>query len=107
MLSVYALSGEPTLLRHAERIGQILLPAFNGTKSGVWTACLLRKRRNVRIGRSVQGAIGSYRFHSGGILLDGNKRTVLFAEAASCQLEFKYLAKITGHKDYRKGTSFS
>ena len=35
MLSAYALSGEPSLLRHAERIGQILLPAFNGTESGL------------------------------------------------------------------------
>ena len=34
-LSAYALSAEPTLLRHAERIAQILLPAFNGTKSGL------------------------------------------------------------------------
>jgi mannosyl-oligosaccharide alpha-1,2-mannosidase len=35
MLSAYALSGEPTLLRHAERIGQMLLPAFSATKSGL------------------------------------------------------------------------
>ena len=27
-------------------------------------------------------------------------RTVLFAEAATCQLEFKYLAKLTGKKEY-------
>jgi Glycosyl hydrolase family 47 len=26
--------------------------------------------------------------------------TVLFAEAATCQLEFKYLAKLTGNKEY-------
>jgi mannosyl-oligosaccharide alpha-1,2-mannosidase len=34
-LSAYALSNDPTLLRLAERIGQMLLPAFNGTKSGL------------------------------------------------------------------------
>ena len=34
-LSAYALSAEPTLLRHAERIAQILLPALTGTKSGL------------------------------------------------------------------------
>lgn len=41
---------------------------------------------------------GSY--FSGKILSDQNKNTVLFAEAASCQLEFKYLAKLTGKKEY-------
>lgn len=34
-LSAYALSGDLTLLRHAEKIAQILLPAFNGTESGL------------------------------------------------------------------------
>jgi len=34
-LSAYALSGDPILLRHAERIGQILLPPFNGSESGL------------------------------------------------------------------------
>ena len=39
-------------------------------------------------------------FHSGETLADGNKETILFAEATSCQLEFKYLAKLTGNKEY-------
>ena len=34
-LSAYALSAEPTLLVHAEKIAQILMPAFKGTKSGL------------------------------------------------------------------------
>jgi len=37
---------------------------------------------------------------SGKILADVGKNSVLFAEATSCQLEFKYLAKITGKKEY-------
>ena len=39
-------------------------------------------------------------FHSGKTHADGDKNTVLFAEATSCQLEFKYLAKLTGNKEY-------
>ena len=34
-LSAYALSAEPILLRHAESIAQVLLPAFTGTESGL------------------------------------------------------------------------
>jgi len=79
-LSAYALSGEPSLLRHAERIGQILLPAFNGTLSGL--------------------PAYSVNVETGSILSDANKNTVLFAEATTCQLEFKYLAKLTGNKEY-------
>lgn len=45
-------------------------------------------------------------FHSGEILSDANKNTVLFAEAATCQLEFKYLAKLTGNKEYYEKVSF-
>ena len=40
--------------------------------------------------------------HSGETLADGDKNTILFAEATSCQLEFKYLAKLTGNKEYYK-----
>ncbi|KAF8801529.1 hypothetical protein BYT27DRAFT_7216015 [Phlegmacium glaucopus] len=42
----------------------------------------------------------SVNVETGKILSDGNKRTVLFAEATTCQLEFKHLAKLTGIKDY-------
>ncbi|KAF8806751.1 seven-hairpin glycosidase, partial [Phlegmacium glaucopus] len=35
LISAYALSAKPVLLHHAERVGQILLPAFNGTKSAL------------------------------------------------------------------------
>ena len=45
-------------------------------------------------------------FHSGETLADGNKETILFAEATSCQLEFKYLAKLTGNKEYYQKVIF-
>lgn len=35
MLSAYSLSNEPALLRHAEKMAEILIPAFNGTESGL------------------------------------------------------------------------
>jgi mannosyl-oligosaccharide alpha-1,2-mannosidase len=78
-LSAYALSGDPTLLRHAERIGQVLLPAFNGSKSGLPYPSV-----NVETGEIPSRA----------------QKGVLFAEAATCQLEFKYLAKLTGNREY-------
>ncbi|KAH9475725.1 Mannosyl-oligosaccharide 1,2-alpha-mannosidase IC [Psilocybe cubensis] len=80
ILSAYALSGEETLLRLADEMGQILIPAFNGTESGL--------------------PAFSVNVENGKILSDLNKKTVLFAEAASCQLEFKYLAKLTGNREY-------
>jgi len=82
VLSAYALSKDPVFLRHAERIADILMPAFNGTESGL--------------------PAYSVNVETGDILSDagGSKKTVLFAEAATCQLEFKYLAKLTRKKEY-------
>ncbi|KAF8154971.1 glycoside hydrolase family 47 protein [Crassisporium funariophilum] len=79
-LSAYALSGDKTLLQHANRLGELLLPAFDGTESGL--------------------PAYSVNVDTGKILSDSNKNTVLFAEATTCQLEFKYLAKLTGKKEY-------
>ncbi|CAA7263605.1 unnamed protein product [Cyclocybe aegerita] len=80
ILSAYALSSDPELKRLADELGQILLPAFDGTESGL--------------------PAYSVNVETGEVKLDGGKNTVLFAEATSCQLEFKYLAKITGKKEY-------
>jgi mannosyl-oligosaccharide alpha-1,2-mannosidase len=33
--------------------------------------------------------------------------SVLFSEATSCQLEFKYLAKLTGRKEYYEKVSLT
>jgi len=79
-LSAFALSGEPVLARLADELGQLLIPAFKGTQSGL--------------------PAYSVSVETGQILADGGKNSVLFAEATSCQLEFKYLAKITGKKEY-------
>lgn len=35
LLSAYALSKEPILLARADNLGRLLLPAFNGTTSGL------------------------------------------------------------------------
>ncbi|KAF9483729.1 seven-hairpin glycosidase [Pholiota conissans] len=70
-LSAYALSKDPVLLNLADTLGQVLLPAFNGTETGL-----------------------------PGSSVNVQTREVLFAEATSCQLEFKYLAKLTGKKKY-------
>ncbi|KAJ3575539.1 hypothetical protein NP233_g1040 [Leucocoprinus birnbaumii] len=80
LLSAYALSGEPILLRQADMLGMKLLPVFNGTKSGLPAYSVQTEN-----GKSGWGFSGPM---------------VLFAEATSCQLEFKYLAKLTGRKEY-------
>ncbi|KAF8628837.1 hypothetical protein AX17_005897 [Amanita inopinata Kibby_2008] len=80
LLSAYALSGATILLSRADDLGQKLLPAFNGTTSGLPVY-------------SVHPQTGEARFGWLG-------PSVLFAEAASCQLEFKYLAKMTGRAEY-------
>ncbi|KAF8896775.1 glycoside hydrolase family 47 protein [Gymnopilus junonius] len=80
LLSAYALSGEGTLLRLADEMGQILVPAFRYTESGLPTFSVHVETGKVQLGNYMQ--------------------TTLFAEAATCQLEFKYLAKLTGRKEY-------
>ncbi|PPR01327.1 hypothetical protein CVT24_006329 [Panaeolus cyanescens] len=79
-LSAYALSKEPVLKDLAAELGDLLIPAFDGTTSGLPAYSV-----NVETGK---------------VLADAGKKTVLFAEATTCQLEFKYLAKITGKKEY-------
>ncbi|KIM37603.1 glycoside hydrolase family 47 protein [Hebeloma cylindrosporum] len=79
-LSAYALSGEQTLLDLADELGQLLIPAFTGTESGLPAYSVNVETYDLRTL----------------ILIP----TVLFAEATTCQLEFKYLAKLTGKKEY-------
>ncbi|KAF8186285.1 glycoside hydrolase family 47 protein [Pholiota molesta] len=75
-LSAYALSGNEDMLKFAEKLGDALLPAFN-TPSGLPSYA-------INVGTGEMSASGA----------------TLFAEAASCQLEYKYLAKLTGKKEY-------
>ncbi|KAJ8689444.1 hypothetical protein PTI98_012347 [Pleurotus ostreatus] len=79
LLSAYALSGETILLARADDLGARLLPAFN-SPSG-----LPRFGVNPATGDTSLGWTGG---------------PVLFAEAASCQVEYKYLAHLTGRAEY-------
>ncbi|OCH87824.1 seven-hairpin glycosidase [Obba rivulosa] len=79
MLSAYALSGDPILLARADDLGSKLLPAFH-TGSGFPKYAV-----NTVTGEIRPGWTGS---------------AVLWAEALSCQLEYKYLAHLTGRRQY-------
>ncbi|KAF4602218.1 hypothetical protein EYR40_005422 [Pleurotus pulmonarius] len=79
LLSAYALSGETILLTRADDLGARLLPAFN-SPSG-----FPRFGVNPATGDTSLGWTGG---------------PVLFAEAASCQVEYKYLAHLTGRPEY-------
>ncbi|KAG6335737.1 hypothetical protein ID866_3361 [Astraeus odoratus] len=78
LLSSYALSGEPILLSRADDLGKALLPAFN-TTSGLPMFYV-----NTATGVTSQGWAGD----------------ALWSEMTSCQLEYKYLAHLTGRTDY-------
>ncbi|KAF8582069.1 glycoside hydrolase family 47 protein [Ramaria rubella] len=75
-LSAYAISREPVLLALAKDLGQKLLPAFN-TPSGLPIYGVNTETGATRTGWA----------------------TVL-AEIASCQMEYKYLAYLTGDDEY-------
>ncbi|KAI1788147.1 seven-hairpin glycosidase [Ganoderma leucocontextum] len=79
LLSAYALSGEPILLARADDLGTMLLPAFNTTYGLPMYAV------NTVSGKTRSGWTGS---------------EILWAEALSCQVEYKYLAHLTGRREY-------
>ncbi|KAL0570546.1 hypothetical protein V5O48_011413 [Marasmius crinis-equi] len=78
LLSAYALSGNPILLQKADELGHALMPAFN-TTSGLPMYAV-----NTLTGATRGSWVGG----------------TLWAEALSNQLEFKYLAHLTGKKEY-------
>ncbi|KAJ3560592.1 hypothetical protein NP233_g10736 [Leucocoprinus birnbaumii] len=78
LLSAYALSGEPVLLSRADDLGRMLLPAFN-TTSGFPRYAVNTVTGNTRVGWT---------------------SNVLWAEALSNQLEYKFLAHLTGRTEY-------
>ncbi|KAL5531444.1 hypothetical protein ACEPAG_4321 [Sanghuangporus baumii] len=80
LLSAYGLSKDPVLLHKADELGAALLPAFN-TTSGFPVFAV-----NPATGQR-SGGWGSY-------------STGWLAEIASCMMEYKYLAKVTGKKEY-------
>ncbi|KAJ7484343.1 glycoside hydrolase family 47 protein [Mycena latifolia] len=84
LLSAYALSEDPRLLKLADDLGEKLLPAFN-TPSGFPVYGV-----NTATGETLHGARGG--------------ELVCLAEALSNQMEFKYLAHITGKTKYYEAT---
>ncbi|KAI5984317.1 glycoside hydrolase [Pisolithus albus] len=78
MLSAYALSKEPILLTRADDLGKALLPVFN-TTSGLPMYAVNTATGATRKSWSVDA---------------------FWAEVTSCQLEYKYLAHLTGRKSY-------
>ncbi|KAG8900579.1 hypothetical protein FRB99_005969, partial [Tulasnella sp. 403] len=76
-LSAYALTNEPVFKDHADQLGQLLLPVFN-TSSNLPASGLNASNATPEQSSSNVGVAGM----------------------ASFQLEFKYLAHITGRKDY-------
>ncbi|KAF9453575.1 glycoside hydrolase family 47 protein [Macrolepiota fuliginosa MF-IS2] len=78
LLSAYALSGEPVLLSRADDLGRMMLPAFN-TTSG-----LPKYAVNTVTGKTREGWSSN----------------VLWSEALSNQVEYKYLAHLTGRTEY-------
>ncbi|KAI0675913.1 seven-hairpin glycosidase [Trametes maxima] len=79
LLSAYAISGEPILLARADDLGTMLLPAFN-TPRGLPMYAV-----NTVSGKTRTGWTGD---------------NILWAEALSCQMEYKYLAHLTGRHEY-------
>ncbi|KAJ7150912.1 glycoside hydrolase family 47 protein [Mycena crocata] len=84
LLSAYALSEDPRLLKVADDLGERLLPAFN-TPSGFPLYGV-----NTQTGGTKHGGKGG--------------EFVCLAEALSNQMEFKYLAHITGKSKFYAAT---
>ncbi|THU86220.1 glycoside hydrolase family 47 protein [Dendrothele bispora CBS 962.96] len=78
LLSAYALSGDKILLERADDLGRVLLPAFNSSSGFPMYAV------NTETGKTKGGWTGK----------------TLWAEALSCQMEYKYLAHLTGKHEY-------
>ncbi|KAJ2930958.1 hypothetical protein H1R20_g6105, partial [Candolleomyces eurysporus] len=82
LLSAYALSGEPVLLTRADDLGRMLLPAFDSPSGFPMFAV------NTKTGQTRKGWAGD----------------ALWAEGLSNQMEYKYLAHITGREEYYNKT---
>lgn len=78
LLSAYALSHDPILLARADDLGSALMPAFNST-SGLPGYAV----------NTVTGAVWG-----------GWSGQSIWSEMLTCQLEFKYLAYLTGRTRY-------
>ncbi|EJC99126.1 seven-hairpin glycosidase [Fomitiporia mediterranea MF3/22] len=79
LLSAYALSGRQVLLDKADELGQKLLPSFN-TETGMPAFEIDPDTGSIKLGPRDQN--------------------VVLAEIGSCQMEYKYLAHLTGNRKY-------
>ncbi|KAH9987760.1 glycoside hydrolase [Russula compacta] len=79
LLSAYALSHDPILLARADDLGTALLPVFD-TPSGLPTYSV-----NTVSGSVSEGSAGA---------------VAVLSEALTCQLEYQYLAYLTGRTEY-------
>ncbi|KIP12237.1 glycoside hydrolase family 47 protein [Phlebiopsis gigantea 11061_1 CR5-6] len=79
LLSAYALTGEAVFLARADDLGQALLPIFDSPVS------LPFFRIDLRTGKGENGWMGD---------------VAILAEMASCQMEYRYLAHLTGRLEY-------
>lgn len=80
LLSAYGLSKDPALLQKADELGAALLPAFN-TSSGFPVYAVNTATKEPSVGSAT-------------------RTTGWLAEIATFMMEYKYLAKITGKKEY-------
>ncbi|KAJ7088822.1 glycoside hydrolase [Mycena belliarum] len=78
LLSAYHLSGDEIYLRHASDLGERMLPAFDSAAGPGLPAPFM----------SLSGPQGQARSH------------ISLAEAGTLQLEFRYLAQLTGHAPF-------
>ncbi|KAJ3535184.1 hypothetical protein NM688_g7013 [Phlebia brevispora] len=79
LLSAYTMSGKLVYLMRADDVGRRLMPAFN-TPQG-----LPSFKVNIRTGQPVNGWAGN---------------NAILSEIASCQMEYRYLAHLTGRPEY-------
>jgi mannosyl-oligosaccharide alpha-1,2-mannosidase len=94
-LPAYALTKEPIPLARADELGEKLLPAFTtpsglpvwGVNTQTWLSFYLIPVVYIPYSFSFRAEVTE-------------SETILFAEITSCQLEYKYLAHVTGREIY-------
>lgn len=85
LLSAYALTSEPLFLSRADDLGRALIPIFNNTL-GIPPFSV-----NTKTGKGHTGWLGG---------------VAILSEMASCQMEYRYLAHLTGRPEYVKHADF-
>jgi mannosyl-oligosaccharide alpha-1,2-mannosidase len=98
LLSAYALSNEPILLSRADELAHKLLPAFR-TPTGLPRFSVNPETYDIR---QYCYASCSCALYSRGESKDADDRvgTAVLAEVGTYQMEYKFLAHLTGRKEY-------